>query len=84
MAQPKVENLISELHEMYGSGQTSPQQKKLLADLERHIRPVGTADEPDPVPLDTLERLVAEMAKDHPKSAGVMFQVLETLKNMGV
>jgi len=84
MAEPKIENLISELHELYGSDETSPQQKKLLADLERHIHPAGAADEPDPVPLDTLERLVAEMAKDHPKSAAAMFQVLEVLKNMGV
>lgn len=84
MAQPKIENLISELHEMYGSDQASPQQQKLLADLERHMRPAGTADEPDPVPLETLEQLVEEMATDHPRSAAVMFQVLETLKNMGV
>lgn len=84
MPQRKVENLISELHEMYGSDQPSPQQQQLLADLERHIHPAGLADEPEPVPLDTLEQLVEEVAKDHPRSAAVMFQVLETLKNMGV
>ncbi|MDQ2077323.1 DUF4404 family protein [Marinimicrobium sp. ABcell2] len=84
MPQEKIQNLISELHDIYGDDQVSPQQAQLLADLERHVHPAGSEDEPDPVPLETLERLVEEMAVDHPKTAIVMRQLVETLKNMGI
>jgi hypothetical protein len=84
MPQQRAQNLISQLHDMYGDDEVSPQQQQLLADLERHVHPAGTEDEPDPVPLETLERLVEEMAVDHPKTATVMRQLVETLKNIGI
>lgn len=84
MPQQKIENLISQLHDLYGTDETSPEQQRLLADLERHVHTRGTADRPDPVPLETLETLVEEMAVEHPRTATVMRQLMETLKNIGV
>lgn len=85
MPQEKVRNLITEMHEMYGDEEPSEPQKRLMEQLELHTHPRGTKDEyGEPVPLDTLEMLVEEMAAEHPRTAGVMREILETLKNIGV
>lgn len=84
MSPEKAQSLISQLHDLYGTDETSPEQRRLLADLERHVHTRGSAEEPDPVPLETLENLVEEMAAEHPRTATVMRQLMETLKNMGI
>ncbi len=80
-----MRNLITEMHEMYGDEEPSEAQKRLMEQLELHTHPKGTKDQyGEPVPLDTLEMLVEEMAAEHPRTAGVMREILETLKNIGV
>lgn len=84
MPKQKAQYLISQLHDMYGDNVPSDQQRRLLAELELHVHPVGTKDSYEPVPLETLERLVEEVEMDHPRTAAVARELLETLKNIGV
>lgn len=85
MPQQKAQHLISQLHELYGDDQPSEQQKRLMEQLELHVHPKGTKDQfGEPVPLDTLGYLVEEMEAEHPRTAAVMRELLETLKNIGV
>jgi hypothetical protein len=85
MPQEKARSLITQLHEMYGNEEPSEQQKHLMEQLELHTHPKGAKDQyGEPVPLDTLELLVEEMAAEHPRTAAVMREILETLKNIGV
>ncbi|UZJ45182.1 DUF4404 family protein [Marinimicrobium sp. C6131] len=85
MPQEKARSLITQLHEMYGNEEPSEQQKHLMEQLELHTHPKGAKDQyGEPVPLDTLELLVEEMAAEHPRTAAVMRELLETLKNIGV
>lgn len=85
MPEEKARNLITELHEMYGDDEPSEQQKHLMEQLELHTHPRGSKDQyGEPVPLDTLELLVEDMAVEHPRTAAVMREILNTLKNIGV
>lgn len=85
MPQQKAQNLISQLHEMYGDDQPSEPQRRLMEQLEMHVHPKGAKDQyGEPEPLDTLEYLVEDMAIEHPRTAAVMRELLETLKNIGV
>lgn len=85
MPQQKAQNLISQLHDLYGDDQPSEAQQRLMDQLEMHIHPKGTKDQyGEPVPLDTLEYLIEDMAAEHPRTTAVMRELLETLKNIGV
>jgi len=85
MPQEKAQNLISQMHELYGDDQPSEAQQRLMEQLEMHVHPKGTKDQfGEPVPLETLEYLVEDMAAEHPRTAAVMREILETLKNIGV
>lgn len=85
MAQQPVRYLIGQMHDMFGDDRPSEQQKHLMEQLELHTHPKGTRDQfGEPVPLETLELLVEDMASEHPRTAAVMRELLETLKNMGV
>jgi len=85
MPQKQAQNLISQLHDMYGDDQPSEAQQRLMEQLELHVHPKGTKDQfGEPVPLETLEYLVEDMAAEHPRTAAVMRELLETLKNIGV
>lgn len=85
MPQEKIRNLISQLHDLYWEDKpTSAQQQRLLQELEWRARPEG-ADEPDePMPRETMEMLVEEMEVEHPRTARVMRELMETLKNIGI
>ncbi len=85
MAQEKIRNLISQLHDLYWEDKTtSAQQQRLLQELEWRAHPEGT-DEPDePMPRETIEMLVEEMEVEHPRTARVMRELMETLKNIGI
>ncbi len=85
MPEQRAQNLISQLHDMYGDDEPSEQQKRLIEQLEMHVHPKGTKDQyGEPETLDTLEYLVEDMAVEHPRTAAVMRELLETLKNIGV
>lgn len=84
MPQQRIKNLISELHELYGDDQASPQQIKLLQDLERGVHPEGKLGPEDPSPVETVELLLEEFGEEHPKVSAALRELMDTLKNFGV
>ena len=84
MAKQKVECLMCELHEFFGDDQPSPQQQKLMDELEAHIHSVLEPEITDPTPIDTIEYLVEELKGQHPKATSVVREILSTLRNIGV
>jgi hypothetical protein len=84
MSKPKIENLMTELHERFGELQPSPQQEQLLAELQNHVRAVTDTQVPDPTPVETIELMLDNLGEDHPRVAAVLRELMDTLKNIGV
>ncbi len=84
MPRQRIKNLISELHDLYGDDSASPQQIKLLQDLERGIHPEGAMGAEDPSPLETVELLLEEFGEEHPRTSAVLREIMDILKNIGV
>lgn len=84
MPKEKIQNLLTELHESFGSAEPSQQQQALLAEVQRHIHDMGTPDVPDQTFSDTLELLVEDMKEDHPQGAAIVSQIMKVLVDIGV
>jgi hypothetical protein len=84
MPDKKIENLMSELHELFGSEEPSPQQQKLLADLHSHIHSSLDPDSHEPSLTETAELIIESVEQEHPRAAAIVRDLLDTLKNMGV
>lgn len=84
MPKAKINNLISELNEIFGSNGESEQQKKLMQDLQRHIHNASEKEEEDPTPLEIIETMLENLGEEHPKASLLLRQLLDTLKNIGV
>lgn len=84
MPKEKIQNLLTELHESFGSNDPSPQQEMLLAEVQRHVHQMGTPAVPDPSFSDTLESLVEEMKEDHPQGTAIVSQILKVLADIGI
>ncbi len=84
MARAIIENLMTELHERFGELESSPQQERLLADLQAHVHTLGEDGVGDPTPVETVELMLENLGGNHPRIAAVLRELLDTLKNMGV
>lgn len=84
MAKAKIENLMTELHERFGELEPSPQQDKLLADLQARMHDLDENGIVDPTPVESIELMLESLGEDHPKVAVVLRELLDTLKNIGV
>jgi predicted DNA-binding transcriptional regulator YafY len=84
MPNKKIENLMSELHGLFGSDMPSPQQQKLLEDLQAHIHSSLEPDPLDPSLTETAEMLVESIEQEHPRAVAIIRDILDTLKNIGV
>lgn len=84
MSRQEVESLMTELHELFGRGETTPQQEQLMRNLEQHIHAEG---EPDVDRLDlveSLEVMVEDLEAEHPRTAGILREIVSVLRNIGV
>lgn len=84
MSRQEAESLMIELHELFGRGETTPQQEQLMRNLEQHIHAEG---EPEVDRLDlveSLEVMVEDLEAEHPRTAGVMREIVQVLRNIGV
>ena len=83
MPKQHIEGLISELHDRFADSDTSPQQEAMLAQMKS-----GLAEWEGPKPSEdfrtTAERLLQEMEEDHPRTAAVVHEIINTLNNIGV
>lgn len=84
MPKEKIQNLLTELHESYGSSEPSAQQQMLLAEVQRHVHDMGTPEVQDQSFSDTLELLVEEMKEDHPQGAAIVTQIMKVLVDIGI
>ena len=84
MPRETIKNLMTEIHEKFGDGITSPQQRLLMEQVQEHIHNMNEAEPPEPGFIETVELFLSEMEEDHPNIASTLSQILEALKNMGV
>lgn len=84
MPKQKAIGLITDLHERFADDVVSDKQQQLLKEVELHIHGLGEAESPEPGFVDALEVLVTDIEADHPVAAGLVRNLVETLKNIGV
>lgn len=84
MPQQRLENLMSELHEQFGTVEPSPQQQRLMRDLQAHIHSTSEPTPEDPSLIESAELLLESLEGDHPRSTGILREILATLRNIGV
>lgn len=84
MPQQKIHALISDLHERFADDLISPQQLDLMNQLKAHIHEKGEAGPVDPSLVETVEVLLTDIESEHPVAAGILRQVLDLFKNMGI
>lgn len=83
-SQESLDQLITRLHDLFGNDEVSPEQQRLMTELERHTHVAGSTEAPDPRPVDTLEAMLGEFEDDHPQVSQVLGQIVNALRNMGV
>ncbi|MDO3383944.1 DUF4404 family protein [Gilvimarinus algae] len=84
MSEEKLDHLITRLHDLFGNDEVSPAQQRLMAELERHTHAAGTAESPDPRPVDTLEAMLEDFEEEHPQVSAVLGEIINALRNMGM
>lgn len=84
MSKNKIENLMSQLHEQFGTVEPSPQQQRLMNDLESHIHNTSEPAPEDPSLIESAELLLESLEGEHPRSTAIMRELLDTLRNIGV
>lgn len=84
MPKQKASALISDLHDRFGDDVVSEQQKLLMTQLQTHIHDISEDDPVEPSFLEAVEVFLNDIEEDHPQAAGVVKQLLDTLKNIGV
>ena len=84
MPKQKANALINDLHERFGDDIVSEQQKQLMLKLQAHIHDIDDQDPIEPSFVEAIEMVLADLEEDHPQAAGLVKQLLDTLKNIGV
>jgi len=84
MPKAKIENLMSELHERFGEVDMSPQQERLLAELQAHVHDATEGSVKDPTPLESVQLMIDDLGDNHPNVSALLRELLDTLKNIGV
>lgn len=84
MPKERINNLMTELHHIFGSDTTSAQQQKLLDELNAHVHNVNEEAPIDPTPVEIIETMLENLGEEHPKASLLLRQLLDTLKNIGV
>lgn len=84
MPKAKIENLMTELHDRFGEMEPSPQQERLLAELQSHVHDVSEGSVKDPTPLESIQLMIDDLGDNHPNVSALLRELLDTLKNIGV
>lgn len=85
MPDPKLDNLMTELHETFGSADPSSEQHQILRALRAHVEMGAEGEEAsDLTPLETIEVLAERLESDHPRASAVVREALNILRNIGV
>lgn len=84
MPRQHLENLITRLHQEFSPGQTSPEQQRLLAELQLHLHNSSEPTPTDLTPADTANLLLETLEEEHPQAAGIVREIIETLGRLGI
>lgn len=83
MPKQHIEGLISDLHDKFADSDTSPQQEEMLAQMQSQLAGWEGPKPPENF-TETAEMLLQEIEDEHPKAAGVIREIINTLGNIGV
>lgn len=84
MPQQNMDALMSELHEIFGHEETTPQQEQLMRNLQQHLHDVGEPDVDRPDLVESLEVMLEDIEVDHPRASAVLREILARLRDIGV
>lgn len=83
MPTSKLSQLMKQLHQTFDEADPSPQQVRLLMDLEAHVHSASQGAPVTPTPLETVELMLESLGADHPKTEAVLRELIDTLKTLG-
>ena len=84
MPKQQLTTLFQRLRDHFPEGEASAQQKMLMDQIAFHLHDQGSPDPVDPSIRDSVELLIEDIEADHPKSAAIAKNILETLAAIGV
>lgn len=84
MTKAKIEGLISQLHDRIGDEQTSPEQARMLAELQGQLTGSEALNPGNGDPRTTAELLLEDIEERHPKAAMVLREIIDTLHHAGL
>lgn len=84
MPKQQLTSLFQRLRDHFPEGEASAQQKMLMEQIAYHLHDEQSPDPVDPSIRDSVELLIEDIEADHPKSAAIARNILETLAAIGV
>lgn len=84
MTKTRIEGLISQLHERIGVDETSPEQARLIAQMQSQLQGWEGKAPPSDDLLTSTELLLADIEEQHPKAAMVLREIMATLHHVGL
>lgn len=80
MSHSEIKNLLTQLHDTFGSNAPSPQVSALLEKMQQHLQTSNI--EPDI--SDTASDLLLEVEAEHPDATITVLNIIEILDKMGI
>ncbi|MDX1340920.1 DUF4404 family protein [Reinekea sp. G2M2-21] len=84
MPKQELKSLFQRLRDHLPEGEASAQQKMLMDQIAYHLHDEGSPDPVDPSLRSSVEALIGDIETDHPKSAAIAKNILETLASIGI
>ena len=84
MSKHKIEGLIMNLHDRLAGVETSPQQARMLAQMQGQLEEWKDERPVDGDIRQTAELLMEDLEENHPKAAMVLRDIINTLHNAGL
>jgi hypothetical protein len=84
MPKTELKSLFQRLRENIPETEASATQQALLNNIQYHIHDEGEADPEEPTLRESVELLLEDIEADHPKSAAITRNILETLAAIGI
>ena len=83
MPKQHIEGLIGQLHDKFADSDTSPQQEAMIAQMQSQLAEWEGPNPPSDF-RETAELLYQEMEDEHPTTARLVQEIINTLTNIGV
>jgi hypothetical protein len=84
MPKTELKSLFQRLREKLPETEASSTQQMLLNKIQYHIHEEGEANPEEPTLRESVEILLDEIEAEHPKSAAIAKNILETLAAIGI